>query len=81
MTRNLLYGIREIQKAYQGEFVYLQAMRSPKTRLEGKFRYQVLMRLKRNKDKEIISKVYKNVDENRIADVLVITELNPQNLM
>ena len=81
VTRNLLYGIREVQKAYQGEFVYLQAMRSPKTRLEGKFRYQVLMRLKRNKDKEIISRVYKCVDENRIADVLVITELNPQNLM
>ena len=81
VTRNLLYGIREIEQEYKSDFVYMQAMRSPKTRLEGKFRYQVLMRLYRNKEREIISKVYKVAEKFRIADVLTITELNPQHLM
>jgi len=81
VTKNILYGIREVQKNNDNDFVFLQAMRSPKTRLEGKFRYQVLMRLKREKEEKLISTIYEIADKYALSEVSVITELDPQNLM
>ncbi|MEG1535508.1 MAG: primosomal protein N' [Clostridia bacterium] len=67
--------------ATQGKnIIYLQAMRSPISRIQTKFRYQVLMRIKRENEDEITSKIYSIIDEAKKKNTSVFVEINPQNL-
>ena len=61
-------------------FLFLQKMRCPLRRLQGKHRFEILMRLSNACAEEILETIYKIVDKNTEDKVLVFTEVNPQNL-
>lgn len=72
--------VKEIANEFAGEFIYLGVMKSPVGRIQDKFRYQILMRIKRNKDLEIIKRLYQEVDLCKSKDVTVFVEINPTSL-
>ncbi len=72
--------VRELQKQYEDEFVYLGAMRSPIGRIQNKYRLQILMRIKPNLQDEITNKLFELSDKSKKANVTIFIEINPQNL-
>lgn len=64
----------------KNEFLYIQAMKSPVGRIQNKFRYQIIARIKRNKEDQIIAKFYSVIDKNKFRQVSVFAEINPQNM-
>ena len=61
-------------------FIYLNKMKSPVSKIKGKLRYQILMRLKPEFEDKIISNIFNFDSNNRIRNVLTFIEINPQNL-
>lgn len=72
--------VKILQQNYQGQFVYLGVMKSPIGKIQNKFRLQVLMRLRREKEEEIISKLFEIADEIKKPQVSIFVEIDPQNL-
>lgn len=62
------------------EFLYIQAMKSPVGRIQNKYRYQIIARIKRKKEDEIIAEFYGVIDNNKFRQVSVFAEINPQNM-
>lgn len=73
--------IRKISEANADKFVYLNAMRSPKKRIQTKYRMQVLMRIAPDSD-DIRSAVYAVADNvtKLFPQVTCFTEINPNDL-
>lgn len=72
--------VREISNSYDGEFVYLGVMKSPIGRIQNKFRLQILMRIKPEKEQEITDKLFELADSIKKSNVTIFVEINPQNL-
>ena len=72
--------IEKLQNTYPDGFLFLQKMRCPLRRLQGKHRFEILMRLSNACAEEILETIYKIVDKDTEDKVLVFTEVNPQNL-
>ena len=70
--------VQEVKERFKDEFVYLDVMKSPLNRIKTKYRYQILMRFKLNKAKEIENEIFKCVGEK--AKSSVFFEVNPNNL-
>lgn len=70
--------IEKLKSVYGEDILYLDAMKSPIKRIQDKYRYQIMMRLKLNKADEIENEVFKIVD--RASKTSVFFEVNPQNL-
>ncbi len=75
--KEVYFAVEEMQKKYPDEFIFFNRMHSPFKRLQGKYRYQVLMRLKSDRLLERIYDIALNCTSN---DVLVYVEENPTNL-
>ena len=75
--KGVYFAVEEMQKKYPDEFIFFNRMHSPFKRLQGKYRYQVLMRLKSDRLLERIYDIALNCTSN---DVLVYVEENPTNL-
>ena len=58
----------------------MQAMKSPINKIENKFRYQILMRFKRTRERSIIADAYAAMDDKKGKGVRVFAEIIPQNL-
>ncbi len=80
VTKLCYTEIKNIRNEYLDEFVYLDAMKSPITKIKNKIRYQILMRIKHNHEDEIIQKIYQVCDKYQSAKVSIFVEINPQNL-
>ena len=72
---------------YYGSFFELKNWKNSKelydrflNKIEGKFRYQILMRFKRLRERSIIADVYHAIDSKKSKGVSVFAEINPQNL-
>lgn len=72
--------IKRLKADNPDAFVYMQAMKAPIKRIQNKFRYQVIMRLNRNHEEQILKAVHDIVDSSRVKDVWTFIESNPQNL-
>lgn len=70
--------IEGLKNDYKDDIIYLDAMKSPIKRLQDKYRYQIMMRLKLDKADEIEQKIFEIVDKNIKNSVFF--EINPQNL-
>lgn len=70
--------IEKLKEQYGDEIIYLDAMKSPIKRIQNKYRYQIMMRLKLDKADEIEEKVFEIVDN--ASKTSVFFEINPQNL-
>lgn len=72
--------IKKIQEEFKSDFIYFGVMKSPIGRIQNKYRIQILLRLKRENEEEIISRLFELLDKNKSSAVNVFIELNPQNL-
>ena len=70
--------IEKLKGKYGDEILYLDAMKSPIKRLQDKFRYQIMLRLKLDKADIIEKEIFKIVDKTSKNSVFF--EINPQNL-
>ena len=75
--KEVYLSIEKLREAPPQEVLFLNKMHSPVKRIQGKHRYQVLMRLT---GKSLIESVYAVAAENTTADCLVYVEENPANL-
>ena len=72
--------IKPLKDKYDYDIVYMQAMKSPVGKIENKFRYQILLRFKRVRERNIIADAYKAMEDGKTKGVSVFAEINPQNL-
>ncbi len=70
--------IVKLKDKYGDQIIYLDAMKSPIKRVQDKYRYQIMMRLKLEKADEIEEECFNIV--NSAAKTSVFFEVNPQNL-
>lgn len=74
--RRLLAYARE----RQDDFVYIQAMKAPLGRIQNKYRYQILARIRKDNESTIIAEFYDAIEKNQRRGVSVFAELDPQNM-
>lgn len=70
-----------IMQKYSESFLFISKMKSPLSRLEKKFRYQILLRLANNEHlSDIIQEIYLVSDIRVRKECTVFVEINPLNL-
>lgn len=83
VIKQIMQPLREYDKEHQS-FIYLGAMKCPYGRLQNKFRYQILARIKQDVVEETINQMYeyvRAVEQLPIAhSVKIFFEINPANL-
>ncbi len=79
-TKVIFDKIKAIKKMFSSEFLYYEAMKSPIGRIEKKFRYQILMRIKPTYQAKIEKDVYQIVDDIHPNGIQLFIEVNPSNL-
>lgn len=80
VLEQLYTQIKELKQTYTSDFVYLSAMKCPKRRLQKNYRYQILLRLYKKNESEIVGKIYDICDKLKLNKVSVFIENDPQNL-
>ena len=75
--KNVYFALTELYEANKSEFLFFNKMKSPIKRLQNKFRYQVLMRIKNN---SLLPEIYERALKFTTRDTLVYVEENPANL-
>jgi len=73
-------GVKEIQKQFADDFIYLGVSKSPIGRIENKYRYQVLMRLRLGNFDKIMHEVFELANKNKNSNATCFVEINPTNL-
>ena len=82
LTQKIFNDVTAIRQEFEDRFIYLQAMKSPVNRMQNKYRYQVLLRIKKKNDQEIINKIYQVVNKyNKEKNCWIFVENNPQSLI
>ena len=79
-TKFLTSQVRQTETEFKGEFIYIKAMKSPVKRIDKKFRYQILMKIKNEKSDVIVPIIYGITEKCKIKGVSIFVEQNPQNL-
>ena len=75
-----IYGeLQRIYQNYKQNFKFFGCMKAPLKKLQGKFRYQVLMRIDVNRS-DIIDDVFYTVNKYNKGNVTVYLEVNSNNL-
>ena len=75
--KSVYFAVSELKNICGEEFIFMNRMHSPIKKIQGKHRYQVLMRLKSG---ALLGKIYDIAVNNSSADCLVYVEENPANL-
>lgn len=79
-THNMFLKLKELRVKYGKDFYFLEAMKSPVTKIKNKFRYQILMRFSCDKSEDIKNEIYGVLDENKNKFVSTFVEINPLSL-
>lgn len=72
--------IKLVADEVPADFVYLKAMKAPIKKIKSKFRTQILIRLERTNVDIILKRIYNLINSVIRKDVLIYSELNPQDL-
>ncbi len=78
-TKAIYDELNLIYTEKRDKFRFFGCMKAPLKRLQGKFRYQVLMRVNAN-DRALLDKVFYTVDKYNNRTVFVLLEINSNNL-
>ena len=70
--------INKLKVKYPDQFFYLDAMKSPIKRIQDKYRYQIIVRMKLEFAEQIEKDIFEIVD--KASKTSVFFEVNPQNL-
>ena len=79
-AKSIFGNLKLIKATCPEEFIYLQAMKSPVTRIQSKFRYQIVMRINRNNEQKLISDIHNILDDKKSRGVSSFVEINPQSM-
>ena len=77
VLREVYFAIDELRREDEDEFIFFNKMHSPIKKLQGRVRYQVLMRLKGAK---LLPQIYDIAVRCSTAEALAYVEENPANL-
>ena len=80
LTHSMFLALKNLRVKYGTDFYFLEAMKSPVTKIKGKYRYQILLRFSKDKEDEILNEIYTMLDDNRSKFVTTFVELNPLSL-
>ncbi len=80
VAKSIYRRIMEYAQDNKQDFLYIQAMKAPLGRIQNKFRYQIIARIKRDNESKIIAQFYQVIERNQSRGVTVFAELNPQNM-
>ena len=70
----------DVREKFADDFIYYNCMKSPLKRIQNKFRYQILMRLKKQNDEIVLQEIYKIDKMLKNKNVTTFVEVNPQSL-
>ncbi|MBQ7977520.1 MAG: primosomal protein N' [Clostridia bacterium] len=79
-TSRIYSKIQDYFKQNREQFLYCEAMASPVSRIEKKYRFQILCRFLLDTEPEITNFIYKTVTEDKHPKSLVFVEINPSNM-
>lgn len=75
--KGIYFGAEELRGKYPQEFIFLNKMHSPIKKIQGRVRYQVLMRLESDR---LLPKLYDLAAQYTTSRALAYVEENPSNL-
>ena len=79
-TARLYSPIQDYFLNNREQFLYCEAMASPVTRIEKKYRYQILCRFLLDTEPKITDFIYETVSRDKHPSALVFVEINPSNM-
>lgn len=80
-ARNINEKLKPVIADYRDDFVYYKGAKAPITRIQNKYRYQLMMRIKPAHYEEILQKIFAVTNCCKGKDLWVFVELNPQSLI
>lgn len=78
-TKKVYQDIKEIYEENRDKFFFFGCMKAPIKKLQGKFRYQILMRVETG-NIHLIDKIYIEAEKYNSRNLSVFVEKNPNNL-
>ena len=75
--KEVYFSLKELYDAHTEEFLFFNKMHAPVRRIQNKFRYQVLMRLRGD---SLLPEIYERSLAHRSRAALVYVEEDPGNL-
>ncbi len=79
-TARIYSKIQDYFSIHRDEFLLCSAMASPVTRIEKKYRFQILCRFLLNTEPEITNFIFDTVSNDKHPKSLVFVEVNPSNM-
>ena len=79
-AKHIYTELKLIKAKTPDKFIYMQAMKSPVTRIQSKFRYQIVMRVNRQHEQDLIGEIHGILDSKKVRGVSVFVEINPQSM-
>ena len=77
VLKPVYFSLKEVYDAHPQDFLFFNKMKSPVKKIQDKFRYQVLMRIR---NERLLPEIYERALREKTRDVLVYVEENPANL-
>lgn len=79
-TKEYYDMVKALKDEFSDQFIYLGVMKAPVGRIENKFRFQILTRIRNEKSDEIIRKIYDFTEKNKNKNISIFVEINPEVL-
>ncbi|MGN0960662.1 MAG: primosomal protein N', partial [Christensenellales bacterium] len=79
-THSVILKLKEFRIKYGKEFFFLEAMKSPVSRIKNKHRYQIVLRYANNIDNEVLKEIYELLDKIKNNKLSIFVENNPTSL-
>ena len=80
ISGQIFKDLQPLKQEFPRDFVYFAGMRSPVSKIQNKFRYQILMRFKLDNEQEIVNRIYEIVDKHNNPKLQIFVEQNPANM-
>lgn len=80
ITHQCFLKLKELRLDNLQEFYFLEAMRSPVTKIKNRFRYQIVLKYSIKKEKQITNSIFEVVESLPKRNVQIFVETNPQNM-
>ena len=80
VTHQCFLKLKDLRVNNLKDFYFLEAMKSPITKIKNKFRYQIVIKFSKEKEKAITDKIFNIISELPKKNVQIFIETNPQNM-
>ena len=80
VAKEIYHDMSQLRDSLKSDFVYLQVMKCPKSRIQNKYRYQILTRFYNKNIQEINKQIFEICDKHKKSKVSIFVEQNPQSL-